>query len=51
MEKFLKKLDKKITFTKKELANMNLHKKEPRDKETEKEEKPEIGLKKKKERQ
>jgi len=37
----------KGSFTKKELANMNLHKKEPRDKETEKEEKPEIGLKKK----
>jgi len=39
----------KGSFTKKELANMNLHKKEPRDKETEKEEKPEIGLKKKEE--
>jgi len=37
----------KGSFTKRELANMNLHKKEPKDKETEKEEKPEIGLKKK----
>ena len=37
----------KGTFSKKELANMNLTKKVPQDKETETKENPEIGLKKK----
>jgi hypothetical protein len=39
----------KGSFNKKELANMDLHKKEPRNKETENREKPEEGLKKKEE--
>lgn len=39
----------KGSFNKKELANMDLHKKEPKNRETEKREKPEDGLKKKEE--
>jgi hypothetical protein len=39
----------KGSFNKRELSNMDLHKKEPKNKETEKREKPEEGLKKKEE--
>jgi hypothetical protein len=37
----------KGSFTKRELANMDLHKKEPKNREVEKKENPEVGLKKK----